>query len=179
VDAFLLFCALSDSPYFPGKGFCAESAENFSTVVKHGRKPGLVLKRGGQEISMQAYAQDLMESIADCASQLDFALGDDRYQKSFKVQLEKLSNPELTPSAQLLDRLKTEKRSFHELALRQSQQHVESLRASGLTSDENQIARQEAQLSIDQQQKIEQSDSVSFDEYVRQFHAALKRPTEG
>ncbi len=176
VDAFLLFCALSDSPCFPGNGFCTESAENFSTVVKYGRKPGLLLKRGGQEISMQAYAHDLMMGIADCASQLDLALGDDRYQASLKVQLEKLSHSELTPSARLLDVLKTEKRSFHELALRQSQQHVQSLRSSGLTTDETKLANREARESIDDQQKMEQSDKISFDEYVRQFHAALKRP---
>ena len=177
VDAFLLFCALSDSPQFPGNGFCTESAENFSTVVKHGRKPGLVLKRGGQEIRMQAYAQELMDGIAACASQLDLALGDDRYQQSLEVQIEKLSNPELTPSAQLLDQLKREKCSFHDLALSQSQGHTESLRKSGLSADETQIAHQEAQRSIEEQQKIEQSDSVSFEEYVRQFRAALKRPT--
>lgn len=176
VDAFLLFCALNDSPNFPGDGFCAESAENFSTVVKYGRQPGLMLKRNGQQISMQSYARDLMEGIAVCAGELDAALGDDRYQQSLVTQAEKLSNSELTPSARVLDLLKSQNLSFHELALRQSTEHGASLRSSGLTADETVLASREAEQSIDEQLRIEQSDTLSFDEYVRQFHAALKRP---
>ena len=176
VDAFLLFCALSDSPHFPGDGFCTESAENFATVVKHGRKPGLALKRGGQAISMKAYAQELMDGIAACASQLEVSLGDNRYQQSVKAQLEKLNNPESTPSARLLDMLKAQQCSFHELALQQSQQHVASLRESGLTADESKLALREADQSIHDQLQLEQNDNISFDEYVRRFQAALKRP---
>lgn len=178
VDAFLLFCALNDSPYFPGNGFCAESAENFSTVVKQGRKPGLMLKRNGQEISMQAYAQDLMEGIGACASQLDAALGDHRYQQSINAQLEKLNHPETTPSAQLLELLKSAGRSFHALALQQSQEHVQSLRQSGLSTEETRMAHHDAEQSIKEQHQIEDSDKISFEEYVRQFHSALKRPAQ-
>ncbi|KAG0774457.1 hypothetical protein G6F22_014041 [Rhizopus arrhizus] len=48
VDAFLLYCTASDSPFFPANGYCQRSADNFSTVVKEGRKPGLMLDREGQ-----------------------------------------------------------------------------------------------------------------------------------
>ena len=176
VDAFLLFCALNDSPHFPGNGFCVESAENFATVVKHGRTPGLMLKRNGQEVSMQAYAQDLTEGISACASQLDASLGDSQYLRSVEVQLEKLNNPELTPSARLLDLLKSQHRSFHSIALQQSRDHDLSLRQSGLSTEESRTAYQDASRSLQEQLDIEQSDKISFEEYVRQFHGALKRP---
>ena len=39
VDAFLLFCAASDSPYFPASGYCQRSADNFSTVVRKAASP--------------------------------------------------------------------------------------------------------------------------------------------
>ena len=176
VDAFLLFCALNDSPLFPGNGFCTESADNFSTVVKQGRKPGLMLKRGGQPIAMSVFAAELMEGISACANLLEDALGDNLYQQSVKTQTEKLSNPELTPSAQLLEQLRLENRSFHSLALEQSRQHAESLRERGLNAQENAIAQQQSTQSIQAQREIEQNDNISFEEYVRRFHAALKRP---
>ena len=176
VDAFLLFCALHQSPLFPGNGFCTESAGNFSSVVKQGRKPGLILNRGGQPIAMTVFAAELMEGISACASLLDNALADNRYQHSIKIQTEKLSNPELTPSAKLLEQLHQEKHSFHSLALAQSSQHVASLRERGLSAEESAAAAQQAKTSIQAQREIEKQDKISFEEYVRQFHAALKRP---
>src|SRR3546814_8755138 len=41
MDAFLLFCAAEESPFFPNGGFCQDSHNNFGLVAKEGRKPGL------------------------------------------------------------------------------------------------------------------------------------------
>ncbi|OYV47307.1 MAG: glutamate--cysteine ligase, partial [Burkholderiales bacterium 21-58-4] len=43
MDAFLLFCATEESPFFPQDGTCRHSRSNFGLVVKEGRKPDLQL----------------------------------------------------------------------------------------------------------------------------------------
>ena len=71
LDAFLLFCAFSDSPLLNGE--CSDATDNFLAVVKEGRRPGLQLQRRGQPVELQVWANELLERIADTAALLDRA----------------------------------------------------------------------------------------------------------
>lgn len=73
LDAFLLFCAFSDSPLLNGE--CSDATDNFLAVVKEGRRPGLQLQRRGQPVELQVWANELLERIADTAALLDRARG--------------------------------------------------------------------------------------------------------
>ena len=55
-------------PYFPASGYCQRSADNFSTVVKEGRKPGLQLDREGQPVSLAQWGNELLDRIAPYAA---------------------------------------------------------------------------------------------------------------
>nr|GFD54114.1 hypothetical protein [Tanacetum cinerariifolium] len=44
IDAFILFCALQESPQLADCE-CGNASSNFLTVVKEGRRPGLQLSR--------------------------------------------------------------------------------------------------------------------------------------
>ncbi len=176
VDAFLLFCALQDSPDFSDSGFCPESAANFSLVVKQGREPGLMLKQKGQDIGLQDWADKLLEGIASCAVVLADSLNDTSYVQAIQAQREKVHNPELTPSAKVLRTLQTQKLSFHDYALGLSAHHAERLRRQGLTAGETALAVSQAKTSILEQKRLESSDTESFDDYVERFHMALKAP---
>lgn len=56
LDAFLLFCAFSDSPLLNGE--CSDATDNFLAVVKEGRRPGLQLQRRGQPVELQVWANE-------------------------------------------------------------------------------------------------------------------------
>ena len=176
VDAFLLFCALQDSPDFSDSGFCPESAANFSRVVKQGREPGLILKEQGQEISLQAWADKLLDGISACSAVLADNLGDASYLQALETQRAKVRDPDLTPSAKVLQTLQSEKLSFHDYALQLSTHHAASLRAIGLSTVEATQAKNQADSSISEQKHLELSDEESFDDYVARFHQALKAP---
>ena len=179
VDAFLLFCAVQESPPFADSGWCPESAGNFSTVVKQGRTPGLQLKRDGQDISLADWAEQLLDQIGQCADTLGASLKDDRYPQAISAQREKVLNTELTPSARILADLKTSGRTYQDYALEQSRQHAETLRKVGLTLAERSLATQQAEQSLASQLALETGDSEGFEQYVARFHAALKHPGEG
>ncbi len=176
VDAFLLFCALQDSPDFSDSGFCPESAANFSLVVKQGREPGLTLKQQGQDIRLQDWADQLLDGISACSAVLTDNLGDASYLQALDAQREKVRDPDLTPSAKVLQTLQSEKLSFHDYALQLSARHAESLRTIGLSTVEATQAKNQADTSILEQKRLESSDTESFDDYVARFHQALKAP---
>ncbi|MCH1997372.1 glutamate--cysteine ligase, partial [Achromobacter xylosoxidans] len=176
VDAFLLFCAASDSPFFPANGYCQRSADNFATVVKEGRKPGLQLDREGKAVELAQWGRELLDQIAPYAALYDAALGGSAYTDSLAAQRAKLGRPDDTPSARLLAALTDSGESFHDHSLRQSREHAQALRAEPLPADLAAEYRQAALDSSAEQRRIEQSDDVDFDTYVARYHAALKAP---
>jgi glutamate--cysteine ligase len=89
LDAFLLFCALEDSPQLDN-GECGQCTSNFLTVVKEGRRPGLELHRNGQPISLKDWASELIERIRQLANLLDQAQGSDEHAKALDAQQAKV-----------------------------------------------------------------------------------------
>ena len=176
VDAFLLFCALQESPPFADSGWCSESASNFATVVKKGRQPDLKLIKLGKEISLKQWAEQLLDDIAQCAQTLDDTLGEKNYHHAVAVQRPKVADPATTPSAQFLATLMTRKISFHDATLEQSRAHALSLKKVGLSPTELAATQAQATQSLMEQQQLEASDRESFDDYVARFHHALKKP---
>ena len=176
VDAFLLFCALQESPPFADNGWCSESSANFSTVVKNGRQPGLMLTKLGQQISLKQWSDQLLDDIERCAEVLDGALKEKSYKNSVLAQREKVADPSKTPSAQFLDQLISRKVSFHDWTLEQSRAHALQLKQTGLSPAELAVTQAQATQSLLEQQQIEASDEESFDDYVARFHKALKKP---
>ncbi|CAB3655252.1 MULTISPECIES: glutamate--cysteine ligase [Achromobacter] len=176
VDAFLLFCTASDSPFFPANGYCQRSADNFSTVVKQGRKPGLMLDREGQPVALTQWGHELLDQIAPYAALFDSAMGGTAYADALAAQRVKLDQPDATPSARLLQSLMQSGLSFHDYSLAQSRKHADTLRAEALPADLAAAYEQAAQQSTQEQQRIEQSDTVDFATYVARYHEALKAP---
>jgi len=176
LDAFLLFCTLQESPPFTDSGWCPESASNFSTVVKQGRQPGLTLSRLGQHITLQQWADQLLDEIAECAVVLDATLGEENYLAAVSAQREKVSDTSKTPSSKLQEQLKTRKISFHDFALEQSAAHALTLKQQGLSPAEFASTQAQATQSLMVQQALEADDRENFDEYVARFHQALKKP---
>jgi len=177
VDAFILFCALQESPPFTDSGWCPESAANFAKVVKKGRQPGLTLSTLGKDIPLKQWADELLNEIAQCAHTLDEALNEKDYKKAVLTQRVKVADPTKTPSAQFLEQLASRKASFHDFTLEQSAAHALSLKKAGLSPAEFASTQAQATQSLMEQQALEASDQESFDDYVARFHQALKKPT--
>ncbi len=176
LDAFLLFCAAEESPFFPGNGHCSVSQDNFATVVREGRKPGLALKRGDTTISLRDWGEELIAGIRPYAEMLDEAYGHKRHVMALEHQLQKVHNTELTPSARVLHTLREGNTDLHACMLQISKTHHETLLSGPLDPELLERYIQEAAASIEEQRALEAADTESFDEYVARFHAALRAP---
>ena len=171
LDTFLLFCALQDSPLL-GKTECPTATENFLAVVKQGRKPNLQLQRGAESTSMQTWGEELLEQMQACAQLLDHSYASTEHAEALRKQVEKLHNPDLTPSAQVLASMREQQCSFSQFALKQSLQHAQTLATPAL--DSNTIAHYQAlaEQSLQAQRLIEQQDQCSFDAFMLDYLAS-------
>jgi len=176
MDAFLLFCALEDSPPFPADGHCRLSEGNFATVVKQGRRPGLELRRDDRAVALPAWGKELLDSIEACAALFDDTFGGNAWAQAVRAQRAKLDDPEATPSARVLADLRAQGISFHDYALELSRRHADALRDEPLDGAAQEVFRQMARDSQDRQRALENGDTEDFDRYVARFHQALKRP---
>jgi glutamate--cysteine ligase len=171
LDAYLLVCALDDSPPLPPAAY-AEANGNFGRVTLEGRKPGLQLTREGRAISMQDWAAELLVKIDAAAVALDALHGGDAHQRAVAAQRAKLADPESTPSARVLRTMRERGQSFLEFGLAQSEAHAAYFRARPLDANAVKEAAGLATRSIEEQARLECSDAPdSFDEFVAAYRA--------
>jgi len=175
LDAFLLFCALDESaPISAEQSACYTS--NFARTVKEGRKPGLTLRRDGQEIALQAWGEELLARIAPVAALLDARHGGSEHADSLKAQAAKLADPDATPSARVLRELRANGGSFAAFGLQQSERHAAFFRTQAPSAEQSVYFDQLAASSLDEQRAMEAAPQGSFDDYVASYRASTLCP---
>jgi len=171
LDAFLLFCTFHDSPLISTEENI-ENAENFSLVVKEGRRPGLKLRQKGKYVSLQTWGQQLIEKISSLVLLLDSHRNDGAYMKSLTKQALKLKFTEETPSARILATLLRNKESFGSFSLRQSKEHAAYFRAYPPSTEERTYFDKLTRVSLSEQETLEQTQSGDFDSFIELYHAS-------
>ncbi len=170
LDAFLLYCLLSDSDDISA----AESEQirsNQQQVVLQGRKPSLMLRQAGNPVAFGSAAKQLMDEVAAASRLLDQAHGSQHYHQALTAQLEKVDNSELTPSGQMMGAI-AEGVSFAELMLRQAKTQQDYFAQQPLPDALHAEFKRLARASLQQQKALEASDPGSFDEFLQAYWAS-------
>ncbi|HTH61854.1 MAG TPA: glutamate--cysteine ligase [Paraburkholderia sp.] len=170
LDAYLLACALDDSPLLPAPAY-AEANENFSVVTKQGRRPGLELKRDGRSVPMRDWADELFAKIDRTAAVLDALSGGDAHARSVAMQREKLADAALTPSARVLQTMRDAGQSFLQFGLAQSERHAAHFLSRPLDAATTRHYEALARESLEEQTKLEHDEVGSFDAFVAAYRA--------
>lgn len=149
--------------------------DNWNRVVLDGRNPDLMLKIGcnGERLSLQDWGVRVFKELQDVAVVMDKAAGNNKYQETCERLKGWILNPDLTLSAQLLEKVKQKEgigSVGHQLAAEHSQTLAE--RSYGFYSQSEFDV--EAQTSVEKQHKIEQGDTVSFEQFLKDYFADLK-----
>ncbi|MCL4104440.1 UNVERIFIED_CONTAM: hypothetical protein GTU68_047402, partial [Idotea baltica] len=170
VDTFLLFCLLEDSPP------CTDAEQkiidqNFKTIVNRGREPELTLVDDSGERSFTELSEQLLDAMAPIARMMDQAFSGDDYSTALTTQKNKIADSELTPSARMLREMRETELPFFRLEMEYSKRWAEHFRGVKLAPDTEKAFREEARRSIEARQKIEQSDSIDFKQYLADFYA--------
>ena len=170
LDAFLLYCALEESPN-TNQVEGEENLANFAKTVKFGRQPDLQLQRHDEMISLQKWGLELIEKIQVMAEVLDQQACHQQHTESLALQTAKLRDPSLTPSARVLERIRAANHSYAEFALQQSLSMASHFRQQPPASAVTEYFDKLAADSLHEQQQMEQNQSGSFDEFIEDYRS--------
>ncbi|MDX1491669.1 MAG: glutamate--cysteine ligase [Pseudohongiellaceae bacterium] len=173
LDAFLLFCLLSESPACNPSSYY-EIEENLAKVVNGGRDPELQLSKDGVATPFKEWAQQILNQVGFAATLLDSLDGGEAYTQANAAQQAKLQDSELTPSAQILARMRAEQLSFGALTMAQSSEHEAFFKGKSISAERLAMLRAASKSSFEQQAKIEAEDTQSFDEYLANWNATAE-----
>ena len=167
-DVLLLMCLFRDSPPISSREQ-SENDENKRRIVSRGRQPDLHLLVHNRDLPFQPLAHELFDDMAPFAEMLDTAYGGTRYTSSMAMLRQRIDNPDLTPSAQVLESAR-EHGGFFKYTMFASQQHKQSLLAQPLGAEMQARFENSAAESLTLQERIEAADQGSFEDYVARYY---------
>jgi glutamate--cysteine ligase len=168
-DVLLLMCLFRSSPPIT----CREQSENDENkhrVVTRGRQPDLQLLVHNREQPMRGLAHELFDDMAPFADMLDTAYGGRHYQGALQDLRTRIDHPETTPSAQVLDAVKTHGGYFN-FAMAMSKAHTQGLQAVGLDAPLQAKFKTSVQDSLAAQQQVDEVPEGPFEDFVAAYFA--------
>ena len=176
LEAFMIFCLLADSPTMsPTEKTCVD--KNLTLVASEGRKPGLLLQKNGQAIDLTSWGLELCQAMTELCQTLDADNKDKPYSSSLNEQIAKFNDVKLTPSAIVLQSMSQQQLPFFKFAMSQSKRHLEYFKSKPLDPSEMQTFELASATSLEQQRKIEQTDTVSFERFLQHYFSTDKVST--
>lgn len=169
MEAFLIYCLIEDSPLLDDNSL-DETKWNQTMTAKQGRDPAFRLLRDSREISVQAWAGEILDKVLGIAEIIDQQEDCNSYADAVGMMKALIGSPDDTPSARLLQKLRDADCSFFDLALSLSRIHRDYFASITPLSEARQSAFDiEAEQSAVRQKAIEASDVISFDEYLENY----------
>ncbi|MGR3985013.1 MAG: glutamate--cysteine ligase [Gammaproteobacteria bacterium] len=170
-DMLLLHCLFADSPGIDRDEW-ERSGENRRRVVMEGRRAGLELcaedaPRADNTFSARATA--LLRAMRPLAELLDQTAGRAEYARVLDLQLDKVRDPEATPSARIIREMGAQRESFYEFGLRMSEQHAAMFKQKPMDAQKLAARREEAEQSHARRREIEAGDEMGFDAFLEDY----------
>ena len=168
-DVLMLMCVFRSSPPIT----CREQSENDENkhrVVTRGRQPDLQLLVHNREQPMRALAHELFDDMAPFADMLDLAYGGRPYQNAMHALRQRIDHPESTPSAQVVEAVKTHGGYFN-FAFAMSKQHTQALQAGALDAQTLGQFKTSVQTSLAAQQQVDAAQEGPFEDFVAAYFA--------
>jgi len=165
LEVFMHFCLLQESPKITEQE--GEEIDNNQSLVAHqGRTKDIEIHCKGKKIKLKQQATEVINAMSSVAELLDEVHNSDCYQIALEEQARLISQPRLTPSAKMLDEMRTHQDSFFGFAQRKSMEHRDYFQKRQLSSEQMKKFTQLAKKSIEEQELKETEDELPFDEFL-------------
>lgn len=168
LDLYLVDCLLQDSPVIDDDE-CALLDDNYQAVVRQGRDPQLALYRGAQAGRVQELGLAALESMASLAERLDSLSGEAIYTRALAKQVEKVRDPESSPSAQVLRAMADAGEGHVGWQLAMAREHQRQSREQPLEPATLSMMREKAARSLAEQAELEAAEQLPFSEFLARY----------
>lgn len=168
--AFMVYSLLMDSPPINVQER-REIDQNIGGAAHRGRDPALYLSRQGRDIRLRDWARELLQAMIPVCELLDKWDDARPYTATLQQQMACVDDPELTPSARMLQEMRDQGEGFFHFAKRKSLQHQAYFSGLVPSTERYQLLLQEAKSSLAQQHQIEQEDKQTFTQFLADYFA--------
>ena len=135
-------------------------------MAHKGRQPNLILKNNGKEVLLQDWGKEIFAEVTDCSKLLT-----KEHQKSIQKMLSRINNPDLTPSAIMLEQMQQKESGFFEYIDKFSHLDRELYRSKSIDKEYFDALDELVISSLQDQLKMEAKDVSSFDEFIEEYFA--------
>ncbi|MFU8814983.1 MAG: glutamate--cysteine ligase [Pseudomonadales bacterium] len=170
LDTFLLFCLLTRSPA-DSEQESRIMGDNQLRVVEQGRQPGLMLDKTSGPVTREAWSREILSGCRPLAELLDQVHGSSHYSRAWEEQQIKVEQPELTPSARMLEIMSGQGIPFFRFTMNQSVAHKGYFSEHPLLPDQLVEHEAAAQASLAAQARVEAEDDVDFETFLARYLA--------
>lgn len=167
IDVFLLYCLLAPSPPDSIEE-AARLHHNQVNVVQRGREPGLELDLGEGPRPLVQLAEDLFDACEPVAAWLDSAIGGTAYAGVMEGLRPAIPDPERTPSAQVLSRMR-EGQSFFRVTMDEALRIESWFRQNPMSPAELADWAARARQSLEDQKNLEASETTDFATHLASY----------
>jgi len=167
-DLFLLYCLFEDSPRMTPEEF-SMTRKNQQTMVMYGRDRQSTIKLPGGDVNAREQMNTLLGRISPIARLLDQVNGHNDYSATLEKQFAKVADSNATPSARIINRMFDQELSFYEFSMQASEISESKFKREPLSEEINQKYVSLARQSHVDRQKIEESDTLSFDDFLEDY----------
>jgi glutamate--cysteine ligase len=131
-----------------------------------------MLKSNGENLALTDWATKLLDAMQPFAELLDAQQSDDSYQTALAAQRLTVDDVSLTPSAQVLNNMKAQNRSWLELGNQLSTAHKQTLLRNKTNMEALADLKKEQKNSLRQELKIKQQDTMDFSDFLAAYQAS-------
>lgn len=170
LDVFILFCLLQDSKNQSDREN-AENDENFRRTVYYGRKPDLNLLRNNRSMPLKEASLSIFEEMRPVAVLLDKCNDTRAYTKALSEAIEMANDPSKTFSGLYYDKIKRSGQGYFGYTMELSSKAQQEFLSKTVDQRTQDLFAHEAEKSIVEQKTLEESETLSFAQYLEQYFA--------
>jgi len=168
LEMFLLACLFDESPETNSNEYI-EILANQRKVVREGRNPGLMLQKSGESISLKCWAGELMDQLSPVADILDSLKGNDAYTSVLNTMKQRVQNPDLCPSAKLLEEMRDADQSFIDWSMNKAREHRQVYLQKKLSVSTQTSFERLSEISLGKQKEIESTENQPLESYIQNY----------